>query len=182
MARIDRFIEACFTHGADSFLIASGERALMFTDGRSRPFTPQAATVSQVEALIREIAPPDQPAGPGGDSEYDFTYDSPSGTVNVVVSCAPGRAQVEIDLKGTPSETSLSDAGPATAAAARDGAPANPPSPPGAPVEAGAPAVGDAGRSEIAPTSTCAAGTPPSSGRTARCTHGRTPAPTPPVS
>ncbi|HXI04204.1 MAG TPA: hypothetical protein VNI57_13610, partial [Candidatus Saccharimonadales bacterium] len=102
MARIDKFIEACFSHGADSFLIASGERALMFTEGRSRPFTPQPATVSQVEGLIREIAPPDRQNGTDGTFEYDFTYDSPSGAVRVAVSCAPGRAQVEIALKGAP--------------------------------------------------------------------------------
>ncbi len=96
MARIDRFIEAAFARGAESILVASGERGLMFDGAKSKPFTTQPASLEQVRGLLAEIASPGSPAASEEEGEFELRYDSPSGPMKVSVNRTSHGLQLEI--------------------------------------------------------------------------------------
>ncbi len=100
MARIDKFIEAAFARGAESILIASGERGLMFDGARSKPFTTQPASLEQVRGLLSEIAPPGSPAAREEEGEFDLRYDSPAGPMKVTVTRTSRGLQLEVTRSG----------------------------------------------------------------------------------
>ncbi len=86
MAQFDRFAQSIFKFKADLLVIASGERVVLGFGFDKKPVSAEAATRTQVEGIVREIAPPHLAPQLARDGEHEFLYRSPAGLVQVRVA------------------------------------------------------------------------------------------------
>ncbi len=63
MAKLDQFIQLLHQRQAQSIKLAGGQQVRLTVGGTSNPMTKNAVSESQVLSLVKEIAPPDVPAG-----------------------------------------------------------------------------------------------------------------------
>ena len=84
MPQIDKFIEALHRYNAADLEVAAGAQITMGVNGARHTASAQPVSPEQVERLLQEIMP--QTGVKEGPQGQYFTYDSPSGTVQVNLS------------------------------------------------------------------------------------------------
>jgi twitching motility protein PilT len=85
VAQLDRFILALQQHKAQGLILAPGKQANLLLEGAPRPITRDPISAAQILPLVREIAPPAERSRLDGPAPVTFTYQSPSGPVDIEV-------------------------------------------------------------------------------------------------
>ncbi|HEU5182567.1 MAG TPA: PilT/PilU family type 4a pilus ATPase [Candidatus Polarisedimenticolia bacterium] len=106
MAQFDRFAQSIFKFKADLLVIATGERVVLGFGTDKKPVSAEAATRTQVEGIVREIAPPHLAPQLSRDGEHEFLYRSPSGLVQVRVA----RKDSSVRLTAVPAASDAEEA------------------------------------------------------------------------
>ena len=96
MARIDKFIETIHQKNAECLILASGQQVMLATGKNVVPLTAQAATLQQIQELLREIFPNGAAASPTAEGKREFLYNSPSGPVKVEIHQNNGNLRIQV--------------------------------------------------------------------------------------
>ncbi|MEO8452502.1 MAG: type IV pilus twitching motility protein PilT, partial [Gemmatimonadota bacterium] len=90
MAKLDRFFAVMKEHAADSLSLVPGQPIALVKGGNSRPMTKEPLTGATIVSLIREVAPGPKADMVGPRAEFSFTYDAPSGAVEIQLAPSNG--------------------------------------------------------------------------------------------
>ena len=121
MPRIDRFLTAMVQHGADALCLGAGQPVQLSRGGQLQPVTKDILTEVQVNALLREIAPPTVAPHVGSGSKLNFDYASPVGPIEVSLGPDGGGSSATLRPAAAPAASRAA----AAPAAARGPAPRN---------------------------------------------------------
>ena len=91
MPQLDRFLSALVTNHGTALHLASDEVGTLEIDGTLRPITKQSFTVTQLSALLREIATPEATQLLDGNRDAMFSYTCAHGTFAVTARLTDGR-------------------------------------------------------------------------------------------
>ncbi len=83
MARLDRFIQAVFDHKAQALLLVADRPASLQLEQGAKPISRDPFALTQIIALLREIAPAADQAALDGAGAVSFVYASPAGPIAV---------------------------------------------------------------------------------------------------
>jgi len=86
VARLDRFLEVMRVHGGDALRLNAGHPVRMELRGALRSVSREPLDGQQVDALIRELAPPAMVPLLRPSAELTFTYEGPTGPVDVALA------------------------------------------------------------------------------------------------
>ncbi len=106
-------------HGADALCLGAGQPVRLSRGGQLQPVTKDALTELQVNALLREIAPPTVAVQVGSGSRLSFDYASPVGPIQVSLAPENGGSSATLRPAGSAVATGSTDG----AAGARVSAP-----------------------------------------------------------
>jgi twitching motility protein PilT len=91
MARLDSYLEELHRRGGERLTVAAGRPVTMTSGGEEHPLGSDAPDRRQVARLLEEILPPEDPLEEG---RTEFTYEAPSGRVQVRAYVAGGTARI----------------------------------------------------------------------------------------
>ncbi|MBI4822467.1 MAG: type IV pilus twitching motility protein PilT [Deltaproteobacteria bacterium] len=99
---IDRFIAALYRASGDELLIETGRPVRIVTSGLERILLSQEAKTPQIDALLREIVPPEKVKAYEAGADLGFPYSSSAGQVLVHITRDGARFLVSIQSFGLP--------------------------------------------------------------------------------
>jgi twitching motility protein PilT len=113
LPRLDKFIHAALSHGADALVLEAGSPASLLRGQKSHALGAQTLTHAQVWDLVMELASGDDAKLLAAEEPTAFDYDSPAGGVTVEVDVGeagpravlrprPAREARDADAGGTP--------------------------------------------------------------------------------
>ena len=94
MALIDKLIKTIYKYKAGELVLAAGEKVTLAIGESRRPVSAEAATPQQIEILLREITPGHLVSSVREDGIHEFSYDSPSGSIQVHVERSNGSLRI----------------------------------------------------------------------------------------
>jgi len=95
MARLDKFIQA-MQQLQGRLLLVAGERVLIATASEQKPITAHAATITQIEDLVREVIPAERADALRRDGVSEFDHESPHGPVKIRITRDSEGFRVEV--------------------------------------------------------------------------------------
>jgi twitching motility protein PilT len=102
MASIDKFIAIVFKHNAERLIMDADDKAALVAGGQLRHVTSQPITQAQLQELIQEILPDDVTRIATTARGREFGYQSPHGSVRVLVSRQAHGPRVEVEPLAAP--------------------------------------------------------------------------------
>ena len=89
MPRLDRFIQLMYEHRGEGLQLVAGQPLVLLARGSAKPLTRESLTEPQVLALVREIAPAAMATLVAPGAQVTFTYETPTGQIEVEVRPGP---------------------------------------------------------------------------------------------